>query len=382
MDGLVEPLAREESLCRQGNRAIPSLSRPMRPLSASECVTPAIERTKSLLFRPFQWKMFLKLTAVAFFAEIGGSLSFSTPGHQSSIPGISPAAQAMVFAVLLGVALVGLVIGLALLYLGSRLQLVLLEVVVTRQTLIAPIWRRYTRLTWRWLGLKILLFLVLALVLGAMLLPVVLSMVKNMPSGAQTPSAMLFSHILLFIGAIFLAIVVFLALYFLVRDFALPFLALENLSITEALGRLRILIAAAPGEIALYLLLRFLLGLVAAIGAEMIILLVLLVSLIPFGIVGGVLWLTLHHAGTAGTAALIAAAIVGGLVFALWMACVCIGLLGTVFVFTQCYAVYFLGGRYPLLGNILEPPPLPPVAPPSHATSYDGPPLPADPSLA
>jgi hypothetical protein len=355
----------------------------MRPLSASECITPAIERTKSLLFRPFQWRLFLKLTAVAFFAEIGGGgLSFNSPGHQSGIPGISPAAQAMVIAVLFGIVVVGLVIGLILLYLGSRLQLVLLEVVVTRQTFIGPIWRRYTRLTWRWLGLKILLFLVLALVLVVMLLPVILSMVKNMPSGTQTPSAAFFSHILLFIGAIFLAILVLLALYFLVRDFALPFLALEDLSITETLGRLRVLIAAAPGEIALYLLLRFLLGLVAAIGAEMIILLVLLVSLIPFGIVGGVLWLTLHHAGAAGTAALIAAAIVGGLVLALWMACVCIGLLGTVFVFTQSYAVYFLGGRYPLLGNILEPPLPPPIAPPPLATDYGGPPLTTDSSLA
>ena len=354
-----------------------SLSRPMRSLSASECITPAIERTKSLLFRPFQWRAFLKLTAVAFFAEIGGGgLSFSSPGHQGGIPGISPAAQAMVFAVLLGVVVVGLVIGLVLLYLGSRLQLVLLEVVVTRQTLIAPIWRRYPRLTWRWLGLKILLFLVLALVFAATLLPVVLSMVKNMPSGAQTPSAAFFSHILIFIGAIFLVMMVFVALYFLVRDFALPFLALENLSITDTLGRLRVLIAEAPGEIALYLLLRFLLGLVAAIGAEMIILLVLLISLIPFGVVGGVLWVSLRHAGPAGTAALVAAAIVGGLILLVWMACVVIGLLGTVFVFTQSFAVYFLGGRYSLLGNILEPPPPPP------AVNYVNPPLPIDPSLA
>ena len=168
----------------------------------------------------------------------------------------------------------------------------------------------------------------------------------------------------------------------LLRDLALPFLALEDLSISETLSRLRSIVVEAPGEIALYLLLRFLLGLVAAIGAEILIFLILLVSLIPFAIIGGVLWLALHHAGTVGTAALIASAIIGGLVLLAWMACVCIGVVGTAFVFTQSYALYFLGGRYPLLGNILEPPrfPYPTPPPPPLATKDEGPPLPMDPS--
>jgi hypothetical protein len=357
----------------------------MRPLSASDCITPAIERTKSLLFSPFQWKTFLKLAAVAFFAEVGGGgFSFSSPMRHSTLPAVSPAAQAMVFAMLFGFVLVGFVIGLVLLYLGSRLQLVLLEVVATRQTTIAPIWRRYSRLTWRWIGLKVLFFFLFGLALLAVLSPVIISMVRSMPSGTHTPSAAFFSHILLFAGAIFLGIMVFVAAYFLLRDLALPFLALEDLRITETLSRLRSLIAAAPGEIALYLLLRFLLGLVAAIGAELLILLILLVSLVPFGLVGGVLWLTLHHAGTLGTAALIASAIVGGLVLLVWMACVFVGLIGAVFVFTQSYALYFLGGRYPLLGNVLEPPQLLPTTPPSPPFAPDegGPPLPMDPSPA
>jgi hypothetical protein len=356
----------------------------MRPLSASECITPAIERTKSLLFRPFQWRPFLKLTAVAFFAEIGGgSFSASSPGRHGGIPGASPASQAIILAVLLGVFFVALVIGLIMLYVGSRLQLVLLEVAATRQTIIAPIWRRYSRLTWRWLGLKLLFFLLCTVVLLIALAPVMISMFRNMPPGGQPPTAALFSHIVLFITATFLVILVVGSAYLLLRDFALPFLALEDLSISETLSRLRSIVGAAPGEVAVYLLLRFVLGLVAAIGAEILIFLTLLVSLIPFALIGGVLWLALHHAGTVGTAALIAAAVVGGLVLLVWMACVCIGLVGTVFVFTQSYALYFLGGRYPLLGNILEPPPFPyptPPPPPLAAKDEGGPPLPMDPS--
>jgi hypothetical protein len=356
----------------------------MRPLSASDCITPAIERTKSLLFRPFRWQTFLKLTTVAFFAEIGGgTLSFGSNHQPGKIPGASPATYGLILAVLFALLLLAVVFGLIMLYVGSRLQLVILEVVATRQTIIAPIWHKYSRLTWRWIGLKLLFFLICGLIFLAVLAPVVISMFRTMPPGDHpSPLVPLFSHIVLFIGAILLVILVVGSAYLLLRDLALPFLALENLSISDALSRLRAVVAAAPGEIALYVLLRFVLSLVAAIGAEILISFILLVSLIPFAIVGGVLWLALHHAGAVGTAALIASAIVGGLVLLAWMACVCIGLVGTVFVFTQSYALYFLGGRYPLLGNILEPlrAAYPPPPPPLTAKDEDGPPLPMDPS--
>jgi hypothetical protein len=300
----------------------PRFHAPMRPLSASECITPAIERTKSLLFRPFEWRHFLKLTAVAFFAEVGaGTSSFVSNRQPGKIPGVTPAIHGLILAVLFGLLLFTLVLSLVMFYVGSRLQLVLLEVVATRQTTIAPIWRRYSRLTWRWIGLQLLFFLLCGLILLAALAPVVISMFRHMPSGGQPPSAALFSHIVLFIGAIFLCFLVVGSAY-------------------------------------------------------------LLVSLIPFAIIGGVLWLALHHAGTVGTAALIASAIVGGLVLLVWMACVCIGLIGVVFVFTQSYALYFLGGRYPILGNILEPPQsaYPTAPPPSTAKDEGRPPLPMDPS--
>jgi hypothetical protein len=335
----------------------------MRPLSASECITPAIERTKSLLFRPFQWRAFLKLAAVAFFAEIGSGFSLGNSSRQGHLPGVSPAAQALIAIILLGIFLVAFVIGLVMLYIGSRLQLVTFHFVATRQTTIGPIWRRYSHLTWRWLGLKLLFFLVFVLALVVVLGPVIFSMFRHMPSDGTPLTAAFFSHIVLFVGIAFLAVLVIGAAYLLLRDLALPFLALEDLPIPATLSRLRSLIAIEPGEVAIYILFRFLLGLVAAIAAEILILLALIVSLIPLALIGGVLWLAFHKAGLVGTAALIASAIVGALVLLVWMACVIIGVVGTVFIFGQAFALYFLGGRYPLLGNILEPP-LPPLPEP------------------
>jgi hypothetical protein len=336
----------------------------MRPLSASECITPAIERTKSLLFRPFQWRPFLKLTAVAFFAEIGSSFSFSSPSHNSHIPGATPATQALIVAILVGIFFVALIIGIVMFYVSSRLQLVTFSVVATRQTTIAPIWRRYSHLTWRWLGLKLLFFLICALLLLVTLGPVFFSMFKNMQAGEATATATFFSHMALFIGVGLLVAIIVGGAYLLLRDFTLPSLALEDISISAALSRVRSLVAAEPGEVAVYILLRFLLGLVAAICAEILIALTLVVTLIPFAIIGGVLWFALRNAGLVGTAALIASAIVGTLIFLIWMAFVTIGIVGTVFVFNQAYALYFLGGRYPLLGSILEPAPLQQFTPP------------------
>src|SRR6202789_1869488 len=110
----------------------------MRPLSASECITPAIERTKSLLFRPFQVRPFLKLAAVAFFAEIGSGFS-GTGGHGQHLPGVSPAAQALIVAILVGIFFVALIVGLVMFYVSSRLQLVTFHFVAPRPTPTPPL---------------------------------------------------------------------------------------------------------------------------------------------------------------------------------------------------------------------------------------------------
>jgi hypothetical protein len=186
------------------------------------------------------------------------------------------------------------------------------------------------------------------------------------------------AQILLFVAAILLVLLVVCAIYMLVHDLALPFLALEDLSISESLGRLRALIAAEPGQVILYVVLRFVLGLVFAIVAEIAIFLVLLISLIPPGIIGVILWFSLHHAGTAGIVVLVACAIFGGLAYLCWAVCVVISFMGSLLTFFQAYALYFLGGRYPILGDLLDrstpapayaypsafPPPPPPYQPP------------------
>jgi hypothetical protein len=362
----------------------------MRPLSAAECISPALGRTRDVLGRPFRLGAFLKITAVAFFAEMGGGFSANVPGRSNNLHQLPPAFLAFIvaFAVILG--LISLIIGLILFYIGSRLQLVLLELVATRYKFVGPLWRKYGSRTWRWIGLKLLCFLCILIVALPFIVTAVLYCIHHALgmgafAGGNFFSGLNIAHILLFFAAVLIVVLVFGAIYMLVHDLALPFLALEDLSISDSLGRLRILLAVEPGQVILYIVLRLVLGLVFGIVAEISVFLVLLVSLIPPGIIGVILWLALRHAGAAGTVLLIACAIVAGLAYLCWAVCVVLAFMGSLLTFFQAYALYFLGGRYPLLGDLLDrstPPPAyayPAAFPPP--PPYQPPPQPEPPGV-
>jgi hypothetical protein len=363
----------------------------MRPLSAFEAISPALERTKDVLARPFRFGTFLKIAAVAFFAEMGGGFNFNY-SRSSSMHQLPPAFLAFIVAFAVMLAFVSLVIGLILFYIGSRLQLVLIELVATRYTLVGPLWRKYSSRTWRWIGLKLLFLLCVLIVLLPFAIAGVVYFIHHFHgtgtfSGFNPFTGLHIAQILLFILVAFLVLLVICALFILVRDLALPSLALEDLNISHSLERLRALFAAEPGQVILYVVLRLVLGIVFGIAAEIAVAIVLLLSLIPPGIVGLILWLSLHKAGTIGIVLLVACAICGLLVYVCWAICVVLSFVGSLLTFFQAYALYFLGGRYPLLGDLLDrstPQPayattvtFPPPPPPYQAPPPD--PLPSQP---
>ena len=342
----------------------------MRPLTASEAISPAIDRTKTLLLQPFHIPTFFKIAAVAFFAEMGGGFGLSGPGRMGNIPAHTPVLKATWIAFFLAFGLVVFILGLILLYVGSRLQLVLVEMVATRYPFVAPLWRKAGRPTWRWIGLKLLLLLPTILLVLLLLTPFLLRLMQRRSPLDPAHSPALVSHIVLLLAIVlplvFLLIVAGLAL----RDFATPLIALEGLTISQSLRRIKALVAAEPGQVALYLLLRVLLGFALAIAGEIAVAVTLLISLIPIGILGGVLWFALRNAGAAGSAVLIGCAIAAALLLSAWILCVAIGVLGAVFVFLQAYAIYFLAGRYPYLGDLVDPQPMDHPTPPPPLAQY------------
>ncbi len=61
------------------------------------------------------------------------------------------------------------------------MQLVLMDMVATRTTLVAPVWNRTASRTWRWIGFKVVAFLVMAVVFGAILVVPLIYFLRSVP---------------------------------------------------------------------------------------------------------------------------------------------------------------------------------------------------------
>jgi hypothetical protein len=328
----------------------------MRTLSAADAIAPAWYHTRNLMLGPRNWRLLLKMAAVAVFANLG---SFNTgingSGHHTNSAGAVLPPAVMAFVIVAGIVI--FCIGLVLFYIGSRLQFVLFEVVLRRDTYIAPLWRRYGAATWHWIGLKILFFLVAILCLAPFLIPFVIHLVHTVPSGQSNAAQIipfLFS-IFGFITAIFVVVILFGCAYALLCDFGIPSMAIEATPMRETVARIVRLIRAEPGQIALYLLLRTLLGFAAIFVAEIALFLIGLISLVPLGGAGVALWLGFHQTSSAGHIVLFAGWAILAVAFVALLVVLGIMAFGYVYTFLQAYALYFLGGRYPLVGQYLEP---------------------------
>jgi hypothetical protein len=333
----------------------------MRILSAAESVTPAIERAKAM-FQPFSLPKVLKLGLVALLAEMSAQFIFPPIGsvrpHSDGQPSFSITPHLAIILAVIGILF--FVAGLCFLYFGSRMQFVLMDLVAYRTTFVGPSWRKHAPQTWPWIGLKIVSFLLIVAVLGIIAIWPVLHFVRSIPPGraaAQSPG--FFGNFLLLFVTIAGAVVVMMLCLWFLRDFVLPLLVFEGATIRTALARAFDLVRDEPADALLYFLLKFVLTIGTAIAAELCIVAAALIAAIPLGLIGGALWLLLRHAGEIGTLLL---SIGLGLLCVIFAACLLLAVIcivGAVLVFYQAYALYFLGGRIPALGNLLEPPPPP-----------------------
>jgi hypothetical protein len=336
----------------------------MQPLSATDAIAPAWQHTRRLLLGTRNPGLFFKIAAVAFFAEMmSSSFSFSKPFHGGHAGGGSlPSITATIIGIIFIAAVVGLLIGLVFFYLSSRLQFSIFHIVLRSETTVAPIWRRYGSATWRWMGLKILFFLSAFACLAPILVPGVFFIIHAITLQSHGDN----SHIVGFILTGFFFVVLFvlfvLALTIatvLLRDFALPSMALEGTSFRETLRRVVALARAEPGQVSLYLLLRFCLTVAGAFVSEIVIVLLGLVIGGPLAGLGFGLWATLHTAGSAARAGMIGGWVILALALLAVIGVGVICLFGYLFTFLQAYAIFFLGGRYPLMGQLLVEPPAP-----------------------
>ena len=338
----------------------------MRVLSASEAVAPAFKRTWEFYFKPLRMGRSWKWAASAYLGQFGlFFLPLPLPliilvlsrSHHTPLVWVVTAIASAVF----------IAFGFWIFYLCTRLELVMFEAMLTKAPLVRPIWQKYRVQTWQMIGARLLLSSVLGVFIFMPMIRYFENLVnifRHMPAHGAAPDpmaqAMVFHHLLSAELFFFGGMGVIMLLSSLLSDFMIPTLALERQTLQEATSRMLRLFRTEPITMLGYFLLKGLLALVGFIAQYIANLLIVLVSLIPFGIVGGIIgvlsWLVLHGAGIVGHVVLISELAVAYLLFIGWAMYLAIGELGILLTFLQYYALYFLGGRYPSLGNALEPP--------------------------
>ncbi len=250
---------------------------------------------------------------------------------------------------------------LALFYLGARMQLVLFETTVTGQSIIAPIWKRYGRRTWRWIGIRILPSIVLVIPFVFMMLGLTRAIAHQqaeIQAGMAPASPFHLFRVVLGVVIGFWLIGGF-AMFIggLIADFTLPFIALEDTSYSLAWKRLAETIQNDPPGVALYALIKLCLGIALMIAGYLVFLIAIAVPVLLLGLCGYLLKPLLAHAGIFGSITMFLLITLAILVLLAYFIYTYVLLAGAVFTFLQAYTIYFLGGRYPLLGDLLEPPP-------------------------
>lgn len=340
----------------------------MRVLSATEAITPAIDRTKALL-QPFALGRWLKLGLVALLAEMSGQFAFPPVGGNShaqqhfDTPLADAAGGAFILAIAL-IVLLGLILSLVLFYFGSRMQLVLMDLVATRTTLVAPAWHRTASRTWRWIGLKVAFFFAALVVIGILLAVPLLSFIRSMPAdNSQPPSAAFFGSFALFFVAILLAVLAVVLVFLFLRDFVLPFILFGDARLGDAMRNAVFIARREPGSVVFYFFMKFVLMIAAGIAVEICLALAVVAFGIPTGAIGAALWFMLRQSGPLAHALMYISFALLGAVFLTALVCAILCIASVVLIFYQSYALYFLGGRYPQLGEVLEPPPPPPPGP-------------------
>ena len=325
----------------------------MRLLSPIDACTPAFTRTREVLFKPFRVGRSWKLAFCAYIA-LCGSVVMPFPLFYLGLLKVPSIRERYAPVVWFGVLAITLV-SVPIYYLCSRMQLVLFDFVLTPSAFIAPLWRRYGGITWRWLGWKSAVTIPLALLLFLPLVPLFFRAFASLPA-APDPQQPFDPHVFQFFMLVYALSLSGLALLFLagslLSDFFLPSIALEAVNASVARARFFALVRAEPLTLAGYVAMRLLLALGGAMLQYAAIFGAMICFGIPLGLIALAGWFALH---TIASPVLLAAG--GVLLYLLFIAGIFyaqLGAYGVAIIYLRAYSLYFLAGRYPLLAERLE----------------------------
>jgi hypothetical protein len=345
-------------------------------LSAPDAISPAIQRTRTFLFRPFRFGTYLKLCLVALLTEGFGS-NFNSSGGRGfssrhrhtaySPPSFHLTHEWVAAAIAMG--LLVILLCFFLFYLITRLRFAYFHCLIHNTREIRPGWHLYRSQAARffWMNLVVgfcflLLVLLIALPFGAGFL----RLIRATQAGGHPSISQVLALLLPLIPLILLLVLLAIAVDLVLRDFMLPHYALENATAGQAWSAVWARIATEKAPFFVYALLRVILPIVALIG----LFIVLILPAILFFVVVIAVEVAMHAAFSGATGAaqflgIFLQVLIGFVAFVMAaLAGICLG--GPLSTAVREFALIFYGGRYKPLGDILypPPPPAPPIPPP------------------
>jgi hypothetical protein len=351
--------------------------------SATDAIGPAFERTKQLLFKPFRFGFWWRMTLVCLFSgQLGGSFNgfnFNVPGnfpqpHRKDDPSellggfpwphVDPATLRLwiVFAAIAMIALAVLI--LAFMYISSVLQFILFDSVLTGQCHIREYWSRRQRAGKKYFKFSLIVsaitWSILLVVFGTPILFAWAAGLFHEPS--KHMAVLIIGGILLVLVFIAFALAL-VAFSVLARDLLVPILAMEDITLGDAFEKAKSMVTGDKSGYAVYALMRFLLLIAVGIVFGIINLVLILLVVIPTALVGVLLYSVVPAGAGIAHGVLIAIFIFSGFVIgvALILVTLFVSLPGA--VFQQSFSMYFVAARYQPLMPYMYPPP-PPMPPP------------------
>ncbi len=374
------------------------------PLSAVDCVQPALQHTRQQLFTNFRFGQWSRLALVGILAaelHVGGCNFGNFGGNWPRVPhknpngfgattGLSPFDPAQIpahisehIAQFVGLIVVGIlaffILGFIFLYISSVFRFILFDSVLRRQCSISEGWRKWRRAGGRFFLWQIVFQMAVWLFLLIMIgLPLALAFAAGWMTDLRQHIARLIVGVILLVCLFGVFAIAAAVVQVLAKDFLVPLMALENLDFADAWHRLLAMLRLEKGRYAVYLLLKLVLSIAAGILFSIIAIVPVLFVVIPgvVAVLGG------RAAGMEWNVSTISLAIVFGTTLLLLLIYLIALVSVPATVFFPAYAMHFFAARYPNLDALLNPPPpaplpapeVPPV--PEPPPPFQAPPLP------
>jgi len=268
--------------------------------SIIEPINPAIERTKLILFQPFDLGKWLRLGFCAFLMSLGEGGGFPSGGHGGGSPGgeadFEPVVEwvrenmTLIVTIAIAVVLFFFVLGLVITWLSSRGRFMFLDGVVRNRGAVVAPWREYRREGNSFFLFRVCLgFISLALVLLILGLCALIALpdIQDRQFGGSTMAAII-AAIVLFIP--FGVVMGFIGT--LLNDFVAPIMYLRRVTAMQGWREFhRSMFAGRTGRFILYFLFKIVIGMAVGALAMMTMCLTCCIVAIPY--VGTVILLPL-----------------------------------------------------------------------------------------